>query len=211
MSITIPTVETITEKLNMAPYLVKYNGHYLPIKKITSEFIVACKNDDISMVKMWWNTKPTIMLDELTNLCYHEDLFTLICERGYLRLAQWVIKMNPEFKQTLIDEELMGDVCRLGKLHVAKWLHTLSPELIQNVSNWIFYFACENGYLKIAKWLFQVNPRYIEHKHQGLHSFWKSCANGKLNIVNGYIQFFQKNIPLWIRIHQNILINTGSL
>ena len=158
----------------------------IPPIKIISEFVVACKNGDIQMVKFWWDTNPSILQCILTDMCYDDDLFYVICERGYLQVAQWIIKNNPNFVSNIIHEDLMTDVCLAGKLSVAKWLLTVSPHILVDQdevdSYYLFRKLCKKGHLSVAKWLVKINPKIIENCHLCV-PFWESCANGKLSVA----------------------------
>ena len=159
----------------------------IPPIKIISEFIVACKNGDIQMVKFWWDKNPSILRFILTDMCYDDDLFYVICESGYLQVAQWIIKNNPNFVSNIIHEDLMTDVCLAGKLSVAKWLLTLSPHILVDEDEgdgyYLFRKVCKNGHLNVVKWLAKINPEIIENKQKLISPFWNSCAKGKLNIA----------------------------
>ena len=160
---------------------------YVPHIKIISEFIVSCKNGDIQMVKFWWDTNPSVLQGILTNMCYHDDLFDVICERGHLQVAKWIITNNPDFVSNIIHEDLMIGVCLAGKLSMAKWLLTLSPHILVDEDEgdgyYLFRRVCKTGHLNVVKWLAKINPEIIENKQNLVSPFWNSCARGKLNIA----------------------------
>jgi len=158
----------------------------VPPIKIISEFIVACENGDVPMVKFWWDKNPSILRVVLNNRCYDDDLFYVICERGYLQLAKWVISTNPNFASDLMHEDLMTDICLSGKVSMAKWLLKLCPHFLQLViqeADNLFLAVCKMGYLNMAKWLGKINPEIIKNKRNLIYPFWKSCAKGKLNVA----------------------------
>ena len=155
----------------------------IPPIKIFSEFVVACKNGDVHMVKFWWDKNPTILQFILTDLCYDDDLFYVICEKGYLQVAKWIISTNHNFISNIVHEDLMVDVCLAGKVSVAKWLLTLSPNiLVDEDIVLLFRKVCKRGHLNMAKWLVNMEPKIMENGDLGV-AFWESCAKGKLNVA----------------------------
>jgi ankyrin repeat protein len=160
---------------------------YVPHIKIISEFIVSCKNGDIQMVKFWWDTNPLVLQGILTNMCYDDDLFDVICERGHLQVAKWIITNNPDFVSNIIHEDLMIGVCLAGKLSMAKWILTLSPHILVDEDEgdgyYLFRKVCKMGHLNVVKWLAKINPEIVENKQSLVSPFWTSCARGKLNIA----------------------------
>jgi ankyrin repeat protein len=155
----------------------------IPPIKVASEFVVACKNGDVHMAKFWWDKNPSIIQFILTDLCYEDDLFYVICERGYLQLAKWIISTNHNFISNIVHEHLMVDVCLAGKISVAKWLLTLSPNiLVDEDIVLLFRKVCKRGHLNMAKWLANMEPKIMENGDLCL-AFWESCAKGKLNVA----------------------------
>ena len=160
---------------------------YVPSLKIISDFVVACENGDVEMVKFWWDKNPSILRVVLNDMCYDEDLFYIICERGHIQLAKWMININPDFVSDIMHEDLMTDVCLAGKVSVAKWLLKICPhfreQVLEDEHPNLFRRVCKLGHLNMAKWLVNVNPKIIEIKENLVYPFWKSSANGKLNIA----------------------------
>jgi|TARA_R110002073_G_scaffold111619_2_gene248121 ankyrin repeat protein len=160
----------------------------VPDIKIISEFIVACENGDIQMVKFWWGKNPSILQAILNEMCYEEDLFYIMCERGHLQVAKWIIKNNPNYV-SIIHFDLMTDVCLAGKLSMAKWILTLCPDILVDVDEdegdgyYLFRSVCKKGHLNVAKWLAQVNPEFIESVQKIHVPFWECCEKGNLNMA----------------------------
>jgi ankyrin repeat protein len=162
----------------------------VPDIKTVSEFIVACNNGDIQMVKFWWDKNPLILQAILTEMCYEDDLFHVICEKGYLQVAKWIIKTNPYFVPDLIHVDLMTDVCLAGNLSMARWLLSISPDILvdededeEGAGHYLFRVVCNKGILNVAKWLVRVNPELTEIKEKLYIPFWESCTKGHLNIA----------------------------
>lgn len=170
----------------------------VPPIKIISEFVVACKNGHVELVKFWWDKNPSILRVVLNNSCYDDDLFYIICEKGYLQLAKWIINTNPNFVSDLMHEDLMTDICLAGKVSVAKWLLKLCPhfrhQVIEDEETDLFIDVCKMGHLNMAKWLVKINPEFIENKQNLEYSFWMSCSKGKLNVARWLYTFSSEEL-----------------
>jgi hypothetical protein len=124
-----------------------------------------------------------------------QDWLKLVCERGLLRTAMWLVK---EYNFTKDDpctwnELTFGAACAKGYLEIAEWLTTkfaLTITDVAAVNNYALTYACQNGHMPVVVWImtkFSLSPDQVR---DDLHRVFEMvCVNGHLEIAKWITEY----------------------
>jgi len=109
--------------------------------------------------------KDNIILYSIINKS-NQDKFIWVCERGYLKVAQWLYSLGG-VDIHIYDEHPFGLACWNGHLEVARWLYSLGDVNIHINDEEAFICTCRNGHLEVAQWLYSLGNVNI-HIYNGM-------------------------------------------
>ena len=190
------TTTTTTLKMNN-------NGQTKADNQQAKLFAKFCKKGDLEKMK-------EIIKNKNVGIHVYNEAFRFACEKGHLKVAQWLLETNPNIDIFQYNEISFLSACEKGHLEVVKWLyakkqediyrdHVYDPicnynkdpsfcELCEDPSSYnynnAFGFACKNGNLKVAQWLFEQKPDiYKLTLGENEFSFRWACRNGHLKVA----------------------------
>jgi len=147
-----------------------------------------CKNNNIELVKFLYPLKLWSLKveqdEDLRDIYY--TAFSFCCDSGYLEIAQWILKVEPNNNFNM--DDIFGCVCMEGRLHVAKWLLEINPDMDISIDDeFNFCWACENGHLDVAKWLLEVKSN-IDISTGNEYAFQTTCRNNHFEIAKWLLE-----------------------
>ena len=114
---------------------------------------------------------------------YFESIFNIVCEKGYLEFAKWLLIIKPDIYFLNKNQCAFRIACENGRLKIAQWLLEIKPDI--NISynfEYIFRYVCKNGHFNIVKYLLDVKPD-IKISIYDEYAFRYACRNGYLEIA----------------------------
>ena len=142
------------------------------MKNKTEQFIDYCSNGYLEKAKKFLKeyTRQNINISE-----WNDEAFRLACSNGHLKVAQWLLEIEPNINISAQEEYAFRRACSNNHLEVATWLRSLHPEkyyfevgdnqfgdklIFQCVYEMGIRFAyiCNEGNLEEAKKFLQGNP-----------------------------------------------------
>ena len=121
------------------------------------------------------------------NIDIKDETFHLVCEGGYLAVAQWLLQIKPTIHIYYLENCAFRLTCSAGHLHVAQWLLQVYKEKRQTINisiwnDWCFRTACVHGHLELAKWLLTIKPD-IDIKAVNSEAFYYACTSQHLAVA----------------------------
>jgi len=196
--------------LNMAQWLNDKWPQIRQEKNAELAFKKACQKNHLHIIKwLYTNNWPLCSID-LQELCekghlimiqwlienclnilpsYISHEFSIICQKGYLQMAQLFIKTWPSDKNYKYLDYTFQQVCKNGNLSMAQWMKIQFPKINPTSDSYkAFSLACKYGHLQVAQWLHDQWPyceRFINPIDQ---IFSDTCANGHLSTAKWIFQ-----------------------
>ena len=112
------------------------------------------------------------------NITANDDVFSWACGHGHLKIAKWILKINPSIDIFARTGEAFRWACVEGHLKVTKWLFKNKPSVLP-LCKYAIHCACSGGHLNIAKWLLKVDPA-IDISIDNECIFRLACENRQL-------------------------------
>jgi hypothetical protein len=97
-----------------------------------------------------------------------------------LKVAKWLLQINPEIDTSAGDDDAFCFACYNGHLDVAQWLYKIDTRITASIC--AFSWACRNGHLAVAQWLLEINPD-VDISAMEEHAFRHTCKNGHLAVA----------------------------
>lgn len=159
--------------------LEKYPRDSLPF----SLFFRTCCFGQLEVVQRLYNSGIPIVMKEGYDM---EDLFGMVCEGGFYRMAQWLL--STEYFEDINRPAALNlgfvSACREGKIVTAKWLYSLG-QITDETMRRAFATSCMGGFFQSAKWLKKLNPML---GLEGVDYFDIICHNGHINIAKWLLE-----------------------
>ena len=146
------------------------------IQVLYDEFIARCKRGDIARVKELYGI---INLDRCIDLS-DGVLFKMICFKGYLNLAKWMLCADPRIDVTMNNNVIFYTSCSNGHIHLTSWLRNIIPEVELDIClKNALRLESMQGNIKVVKWLYETVPNIDMDRF----AFYFACIRGRLNVA----------------------------
>ena len=159
------------------------------IKIYLLAFIKICKIDQknikeiiefatlIEVIKYDQNTfYPNCMFTDY----FTDEIFSMSCSNGYIKLAKWVHSLDAVNIHVNIDR-YFKQCCILGHIELAKWLYYLGGVDIHSDNDDAFKQTCIQNHIELAKWLYSLGGVDIHDENET--AFTHVCENGNIEFA----------------------------
>lgn len=125
----------------------------------------AWQNNYVGVVKLLIKIWPEIDIKK-----ENHKIFRMVCEKGYVEVAQLLFdaceNKSQKIKIELRNGKTLRNVCANGHLEMAKWLRNTFPQIDMKVKNNApLRLACDHGHLEVAQWIIETCPKLDIHKY----------------------------------------------
>ena len=168
-------------------------------------FYEACIDNNFEIVKYLYDTEESIRDSISCDARNNSDnewayyYFSDVCEAGHCDIAEWLLEIEPNVKNTPIYEDLaFQDACQYGYLDLIEILYKNKPEIDLHYDDDCFLqLACKFGNLNVIKWLLEKAPEtditMKDHRY-----FRIICRNNQIHVAEWfkmtYPEFYDFNI-----------------
>ncbi len=135
--------------------IIKYNilkEHNINISPNDICLIIACKNNNLELIKWLLSFNYHIINDKLTHF-----LFCITCENNSLQVLDFLYDNNI-YKNYFLDADLIFNICEEGYFELLLWLYSKTPLFFYSFSRKELYellFISKNN-IDIVKWLLDI-------------------------------------------------------
>jgi hypothetical protein len=170
-------------KLEIAKLLYSLKEKPIMHDLYTTEFIRACVNGKLEMVK-WLYSIGDVCIEDKPNIHFNnEEAFKYASKNGHLQIVNWLINLEDKPNIHVDDDFAFKYACHNGHLNIAKLLYYSFDDKpnIHAEHEDAFRYACHNGHLETAKWLYSLGNINIHANNED--AFKYACYEGQLDIA----------------------------
>lgn len=166
---------TFTTESDVQDYLTEHDPEYTYLSILSNLARHGCQT-----IMKWCFNKPSIFPIHIFKSNF-KSIFKDACGGNQLKMAQWLLSMNPTFKVDTDNNVIFNVMCYFGHLDIAKWLYSLKPTM--TITGYSLITACaQNDNIDVLKWLLEVRP-LLDISYENHRTFRQSCKNNFVQVA----------------------------